>query len=716
MRTLMGMMLIGMLLGGVSYGAYLDAEGGEGGNTVRASDGNASAWWTTATAPDGLWGRRAFGYDQGGVFNGATKDIFEASGTGSGVEDGVPVVTTISGLIPGVLYSVEVVYWSSESQNWSVRAGFEAGSMILFDRLADAASGATAGTLIEGTHDGDRDAYTGLLGYTTADVNGEIKVYIDDKPAVGPTEGWYDRSWYDGLLYEEYNLAGNPSPSDGATDVPLTTPVLSFTPRVDPNNPTQEDPAIISHRVYFDDDPNLADAGDLIATLPRGTNQVSMPALSNDKTYYWRVDEVLGGGTVTGFVWTFSTPVSVPVITQQPSDVRVFTTDPAAEFTVQFASASPVTATWYKDGAALADGGNVSIGTDPYAASTLTIAAPTETDEGTYYCVLDNQPGTADDQQTASRLLIIKKTLAAFDFEQNLDDSSGNNAPAGIVKTVALADPNERLATVVASPAYDPDGIEGYAITLDGTQFIDLGIEGYPKAGPLDTIGDIRGGGYEKQGFGRGMDAGSILCWVKPASDGAVYANANIADGTHFGVTTNGTDSARIIVRGENWDGGWQNLGEASGAHQREGFSLQDGRWHQFAATWNDSTARIYIDGELVATNSQGFTEVYRPWDLGNLIGASRQGQPNRHLLNAADFLTGAVDRLRVYNYALPYEEIAQEYMTLSGMTPCENHAFTGSAFNFDDTGSSYCRVDLYDLAEFAKAWLNSGLFLSSAN
>lgn len=523
-----------------------------------------------------------------------------------------------------------------------------------------------------------------------------------------------------------------PSVAEGTPvgkDIPTT---LMWNAGADPAGVYAVNPAIVDQYIFLSSgkltDPNLVYKG-ATGSDPGLTDPSSQFSFTGalDSTYYWAVVEALEGyeqvfsegdsidlvdpNNIIGPTWSYEAAKSLPMLTAQPADVRVFAADPSAVFTVQFTSAvNPVTVTWYKDDAVLTDGvGNVSIVTDPFTSSTLTIAAPTVDDEGKYYCKLSVQEGDADDIQSVTRLLVINKLLARYDFETNLDDTSGNSAPSGILKTVSLDDPNEVLAAVVASPVYT-DGIQGQAISLDGAQFIDFGVEGYPKAGPLNTLGDVRGGGYEKQGFGRGMDAGSILCWVKPASDGCIYANANIADGTHFAVTVNGTTGARIIVRGENWDGGWQNLGEASGAYLMDEFNLQDGQWHMLAATWIDSTARIYVNGEEVANNTQGYTEVYKPWDLANILGASRQGQPNRHLLNPNDFVTGAVDSLRIYNYPLTAAEIADEYELLTGRKICVNRSFAGSEFNFDNTAASYCIVDLADFAKFAAAWLQNGL------
>lgn len=515
------------------------------------------------------------------------------------------------------------------------------------------------------------------------------------------------------------------------TSVPTT---LKWKAGADPDGVYAVNPNIVNEYIFMgtDLDPNLLYVG--ATGIDPGTDDPDSEyslSRSLDRTYYWAVVEAIDGyaqaltvgdsislvdpNNIIGPTWSYLSTKSAPIINVQPADVRVFTTDPAAVFTVEFTSTvNDVTATWYKNDVPLT--GNetdVSIVTAPKASSTLTIDTPTVADEGKYYCVLSvDEQTTEDDLQTATRLLTIKKELAKYEFEQNLMDTSGNNAPTGQGKSVAgqTGDPNELLATNVTL-TYVP-GIEGDAVSLDGSQYIDLGIEGYPKAGPLNTIGDIRGAGYEKSGFGRGMDQGSILCWIKPGSNAVVYSNANAADATHFALTTNGTDSARAIVRGNNFDDTVQNLGEASGSLQMTDFNLQNGVWHMFAATWADSTLRVYIDGEEVAANTQGYTEKYSPWEHSNVVGTSRTAA-NRIILNANDFLTGAIDSLRVYNYVISADDIAVEYETLSGNTPCANHAFDGNAYNFDNTFSSYCKIDLADFAVFAQNWLENGLYVA---
>ena len=84
--------------------------------------------------------------------------------------------------------------------------------------------------------------------------------------------------------------ATNPSPADQATDVSINAN-LSWNagPRTD------------SHDVYFGtSSPGSFQGNQAGTTFDPGT-------MDNDETYYWRIDEIGGGGTTTGTVWSFTT-------------------------------------------------------------------------------------------------------------------------------------------------------------------------------------------------------------------------------------------------------------------------------------------------------------------------------------------------------------------------------------------------------------------------
>ena len=204
MKRVLFMLVVVGLLSVQVQAFYVDAQGGDGGNTVNAVTGSVSDWWIQdAQNKDGKWDRRGFGYDQDGILNGATKDIFQ--GTAGGYFDDNPMlITTVSGLTPGQLYEVKVVYWtgtdtSAGQPNWNIKAGFAADSLQLFDYLGTL-PGAIAGTVYERDGTSDRHSLLGTIGNIAADVNGQIKVYIDDLPAIANN---LERTWYDGLMVAE---------------------------------------------------------------------------------------------------------------------------------------------------------------------------------------------------------------------------------------------------------------------------------------------------------------------------------------------------------------------------------------------------------------------------------------------------------------------------------------------------------------------------------
>lgn len=93
--------------------------------------------------------------------------------------------------------------------------------------------------------------------------------------------------------------AYSPDPFDGATDLVTSTNLAWFAGK-----------GAVSHDVYFGTDFTAVDTADPNSPEFLG-NQTAinydLPGLSLGMTYYWRIDEVGGGGTVKGDVWSFST-------------------------------------------------------------------------------------------------------------------------------------------------------------------------------------------------------------------------------------------------------------------------------------------------------------------------------------------------------------------------------------------------------------------------
>lgn len=77
------------------------------------------------------------------------------------------------------------------------------------------------------------------------------------------------------------------------------------------------------------------------------------------------------------------------------------------------------------------------------------------------------------------------------------------------------------------------------------------------------------------------------------------------------------------------------------------GTTIQDGEWHFLVGTWDGSTIRLYVDGNLDAEMDCAGTLLTNtdPMFIGARGGSQR-------------FVTGALDEIKVYNYALSEAEI----------------------------------------------------------
>ena len=112
------------------------------------------------------------------------------------------------------------------------------------------------------------------------------------------------RSNFAGVIIKPDPNAYGPNPATGAVNVSLT-PTLSWTAGY----------GVASHDVYFGtNQTNVTNANHASAEYKgnqAGTSYVP-GTLTNNTTYYWRIDEVGTGGTTKGTVWSFTSIAAVP--------------------------------------------------------------------------------------------------------------------------------------------------------------------------------------------------------------------------------------------------------------------------------------------------------------------------------------------------------------------------------------------------------------------
>lgn len=121
---------------------------------------------------------------------------------------------------------------------------------------------------------------------------------------------------------------------------------------------------------------------------------------------------------------------------------------------------------------------------------------------------------------------------------------------------------------------------------------------------------------------------------------------------------------------------------------------LADGQWQHIAATFNGTTGRIYINGELRGEGT---------FAIGNAPGA--EFMLGNYMAENHRWVDGAMADVRIYGFPLSHEAVAGMYYDVTGIRACIHPAPAG----MDLTGD--CEITVKDLAVFAEDWLRSGRY-----
>ncbi len=607
-------------------------------NTV-AVDGT-EPWYSTDSVA-GLWYQRGFG-NEGTIYQGKRATDPDLK-------------TTISDLIPGQTYDIYAIYWSKSAHPWGIFTGLD----------PDPAN-ATWYAFENGTETGPYDVAAtasemeALVGAATADKEGEIDIYVFT--SYTSTE----RTWVDGFSYKQVFQTYNPQPAHQAESVALDSQ-LSWSTMLDPCNPTQPHPEVTEHWVYFGETPYLT-PDHLLTKVPVSTEQVSPPPLEANKWYYWCVDEHFADGSrVLNPIWMFETiwtlPIFFPPLGSQPQDV--FATEGE---TIMFTAAArtpaglggPINYQWYKG---LPGDTSSPLSDEPEHISgaqsnELTIIME-PADEASYFCRATNDAGTEDSEAAT---LLLKRLLAWYKFDDNLNDSAGTNNGT------------------MTNPIY-VDGIDGKALSFDGTNYVNLGTDAFPKTG-----------------VSNGLETGAVSFWINFSGAGYSFAGTyNNGDTTSFEVWySRPVQSHSLDFR----IGDDNNTVLSSGIGSRG--SILDA-WHLITCTWDTGSgeAAIYQDGVSLGLVTSSLPSEFAEWQYPMIIGACQ----NRNTVE--NFYVGAMDDYRVYNYSLDPYEVAELYTSLAGGEICVQYPIYD--FNQD------CKVDRIDLAIFAEHWLECNLVPETA-
>lgn len=432
-------------------------------------------------------------------------------------------------------------------------------------------------------------------------------------------------------------------------------------------------------------EPNLSSFPANKLSMEPATTTSYDPALNPDTTYYWRIDTYEpnmapdGEGYIitTGRVWNFSTILSAPVIKADghPAHATVNVGDDA-EFEVSYTTYSPVVVQWflYVDGEndiALSDQSGLSldpakyeVASDGISQAQLTVRNTAVADEGYYYAVVRNAENL--EAQSNPARLAVRRLVGHFPM-----DVIENSATPDVVSGYALMLANDQLETNLATLADGVEELGGKSLQLANTVASDpnfYGQYGLIEPGIVD---------YED------ITVSVWVFWNGGGNWQRIIDFGNDTDNYMFLTPSHGSE-CRFAIR------------SAGGAEQFVATSpLPIGEWVHVTATRSGATGRLYVNGELRATNSgMSFSPINFKPQL-NYIGKSHYADD--------PYFNGRIDDLKIYNYARTVEEVAQDYLAVRGEWVCDR---TLPSLAYDFNGD--CRVDLSDLATFALEWLES--------
>ena len=539
------------------------------------------------------------------------------------------------------------------------------------------------------------------------------------------------RDWDDGVLYATNVLFDSnikhepwsPSPANNAVlageligdnkdQINLT---LSWKAAMDPdyaNSGLEVNPAIKTHYVYLStggDESTLVyepDADQLQDGTVTTTSWTVSPTtrLLPDTVYYWQIEEGLDDGeggiyppgnenNIVGPVWSFSTATSIARILTQPTNTLILAGDSSpAVLAISVESITEATYQWYYSADNLVSIDDTAV--DGQTGNMLAVDNAGAEMQGFYYCCVNNTSGIKVYSDMA--YITVGRLVGEYLFNGDLSDSSGSDNN-GTALDFSLTEPATAEAT------FSNDRVEGsQAIILDGIgQCITLGTEAFPKAGTGEN------------GYGNGMDQGTVICWVKASQAGSLAANYNDGSTTGFNLSIPTATEARLNIRGEGSDGSYQDMATILGEPTMTGFDmLSDNSWHMITARWKiGELAEVYIDGGIVSSKEASESDLFAEWQYGMILGGSPTSA-DREVIGS--YYGGLMDSVQIYNYMLNADDIAQKFLDATGISPCVNPEFEGNIYNFDNTITSYCKIDIYDFAVLAGGWLADGLFINA--
>lgn len=442
---------------------------------------------------------------------------------------------------------------------------------------------------------------------------------------------------------EIVGYAYNPTPNNGREMYgqrigDTVTAELGWNTGMDPEDSSQVWTEILVHYLSMSAD-QLA-SGDanlyLVDTIPAvgATAQAVVSGLNMDGWYLWQIEEGVDDGTgnpypagdpnnYAGPVWSFGTQLT-PVISQQPANWLGDVGD-TAEFSVIAVSLSPEAYQWYKAAGPERDETLDIPVTDLDAGNTtLTLSNVQLSSEGYYYCMVVNEGGPTRAGYSNMAQLGIRRQVGHWTLDQS--DYVGG-------QYLDISGEGHH-----AAPNGEPTFITGQ---------IDEGVRIVSTSAGATTQSWAGAGTWNPSEFSNQL---SVSFWLKWSG-------------------VNGTWQSLLSKRSGDWDNAnvlWQVCTNENGrdlwfqstrSNVAVTNGLVPGQWQHIAATYNGTTATVYINGVSRGAGSFQFGDAVD--SMLNIGGNSFNAVPR-------EWMNGYIDDVRIYNYALGAAVIEAMYLDVA--------------------------------------------------
>ncbi|AQQ10331.1 hypothetical protein L21SP3_02163 [Sedimentisphaera cyanobacteriorum] len=484
----------------------------------------------------------------------------------------------------------------------------------------------------------------------------------------------------------------------GTTGIDVDLSWMAGTDYMNPGSGNDVNPAIVDQYVYVsnapDAEPNFVGAvGADPGQVPESTYQVT--GLGYDTEYQWQIVEVLdtavdplpdiGDGVnelqnasvpeayIPSEKWSFVTMSDEPVFESISSSPDFPAAGDDVTVSAVIESASSV----------LASDINWSFGGVPISESTFT-----DNQDGTYTTSITVEDvSLADSGEYTCSITGFSQISKALNIKRMLAHWKMDNDPANWDGTYLLdvcmedpvaynADPNDYFSFVDgAIPAQTNQGI-----TWNGQ----VGGADVPGLNPLSEEGDM-----------------TITGWVYYEGNtngwGVVAAQKISNDvGDYWRIAVQPTRELSV--------GGPGGSAVSSGT-----LPLDD--WCFIAAVYDSTESGIECSAYIIPTDG---SEMSVDTDSGGVGDVEETpvfsiGRTSNAYETPANMF-GKIDDMRVFNYALSEEEIAQQFYDASNNIICDPDSANPNDVAGPDGLGPDCSVDMYDFAAMAESWLNCSL------